>query len=96
MNAFWAADENILRETGADLDASTRRVDNASLDNIVFGLVRVNDGKNDDEQTVTAADPVRGRGCPTGHRLELDSNRPITVKPRGRVVKPIGPLRVVT
>ena len=60
LNAFCAADENILRETGADLDASTRRVDNASLDNIVFGLVRVNDGKNDDEQSQSVDAGVHG------------------------------------
>lgn len=42
LNARWVADENMFREIGADLAVSARRVDNASLDNILVA-VRVDD-----------------------------------------------------
>lgn len=38
LNARWAADEKMFREIGADLGVNARRVDNASLDNILVAV----------------------------------------------------------
>lgn len=38
LNASWVADEKMFREIGADLGVNARRVDNASLDNILVAV----------------------------------------------------------